>query len=183
MYRKHIVAALAATALVSGSAAPAVAFAPSAPAYAAAAMEAPAASPGKKCKKKGGVIGAVVGGIAGGLLGSKVKKGVGTVVGIAAGALIGNAIGNKLDDCEKQKMSDATLEAVNDPSTRPAEKRWTSDTREGVGGTVTAAPPRRTADGRECRRVTQVSYVNGEEVRETPTLCRTPPQNSWAMTA
>lgn len=147
---------------------------------------APVSAQSANCKKKGGgqVAGAIVGGLLGGFLGNRVdggrKRGVGTVVGALGGALIGSAIGKKLDSCEKEKVDKATLDAVNDPDPG-AEHTWVSDTRKDVTGGVVAAPPQRTKDGRECRTVTQVAYVSGEEVRETPTLCRVPPQRNWAM--
>lgn len=137
------------------------------------------------CKKKGGqVVGAVVGGVLGGILGNKIdggrKRGVGTVLGAVAGALAGSALGKKLDKCEQQKVEAATYTAVNDaPAGTPTT--WKSDTRDDVHGTVVAAPAVRTADGRQCRLVTRVSYIAGEEVREQPRMCRTPPQNDWQV--
>ncbi len=143
----------------------------------------------KDCKKgdTGKVIGAVVGGVLGGLLGRKIDGGnnrtAGTIVGTVIGGLAGSALGKSLDKCEREKLDDATNEALNDTSAKGASKpvTWTSDTREGVHGSVTAGAPAKLADGRECRTTTRVAYINGEEVIEQPRLCRQPPNTQWTV--
>lgn len=136
------------------------------------------------CNKGGSAVGAAVGGILGGLLGNKVNRGAGTVIGALAGGLLGSVIASKLDKCEQQRLSDVTSQAANDPpSSTPIPRKWTSDTREGVEGTVVAGPVETVAGGKECRVVTQVAYVDGQEVRDSPKLCRVPPQTNWTKAA
>lgn len=141
----------------------------------------------KRCDAKTGkVVGAVVGGILGGLLGrsidSKGDRTPGTLIGGLAGAFIGSKIGASLDKCEQQKVADATKSALDGPATKQSSGTWVSETREGVSGSVTAAPAKTTSDGRQCRAVTRVNYVNGEEIHDTPTYCRTPPGTAWELT-
>ena len=149
-------------------------------------VAAPAAAQQSGCRRgdTGKIAGTVIGAGLGAILGRKIdggrNRGLGTVLGGAAGALVGNRIGASLDRCEQEKVNDATLAAVNDPQPGK-EQTWRSDTRPGVGGKISAGAPEKLADGRECRPVRRVSYVNGEEIRENPTLCRVPPQTNWSM--
>jgi surface antigen len=133
----------------------------------------------KKCGS--GLGGAAIGGAMGGLLGNKLSKDktVGTVVGALGGAIVGSIIAKQLDQCEKEKMAEATVSAVNAPTGKA--QAWKSDSRDDVHGTVTAAAPEKLADGRQCRTVTNVAYISGKEVRETPRLCRTPPASDWKV--
>lgn len=146
----------------------------------------PAAAQQSACKKgnTGQVVGTLAGAGLGAILGRKIdggrNRGLGTLLGGAAGALIGNRIGAALDKCEQEKVNNATLAAVNDPQPGK-EQTWQSETRPGVGGKISAGAPQKLADGRECRPVRRVSYVNGEEIRESPTLCRVPPRAEWTM--
>ena len=151
-----------------------------------AASPAAVAAIGNSGCKAAGRTGAIVGGLVGGILGHKVDRGVGTVVGAVAGGLLGSEIAKKLDKCEQKKMSDATLEAVNapyQPGHPPLEHKWSSDSREGVNGAVTAGAPQTVSNGRECRPINQVSYINGEEVRQKSRVCHTPPQTNWEQEA
>lgn len=136
-----------------------------------------------KCGSGNQVAGAVVGGLLGGLLGRKIDGGnnrtAGTVIGAVAGALAGSMIAKQLDDCEKDKMAEATVTAVNAPANAPPQT-WSSDSRD-ANGTVTASAPVTLNDGRQCRTVTRVAYISGEEVRETPRMCRTPPSSDWQV--
>jgi len=137
-----------------------------------------------KCGSGSKIAGAAIGGVLGGLLGNKIdggrKRTTGTLIGALGGAVIGSMIAAKLDDCEKEKMAEATIEAVN---ASPSEEtyNWSSDSRDDVRGTVVAAAPVELDDGRQCRTVTRVAYISGEEVRETPRLCRTPPGKDWQV--
>ncbi|MBF9150463.1 glycine zipper 2TM domain-containing protein [Novosphingobium jiangmenense] len=149
-------------------------------------VSAPVSAQSKRCDAKTGkVVGAVVGGILGGLLGrsidSKGDRTPGTLIGGLAGAFIGSKIGASLDKCEQQKVADATKSALEGSPTKQTSGTWVSETREGVSGTVTAEPAKMTSDGKQCRAVTRVNYVNGEEIHDTPTYCRVPPSTAWEM--
>lgn len=136
----------------------------------------------EKNKCGSGVGGAAIGGALGGLVGNKLggkDKTVGTVMGALGGAIIGSVIAKQLDPCEKEQMAEATVGAVNAPVGKA--QAWKSDSRADVHGTVTAAAPVKLADGRQCRTVTNVAYISGKEVRETPRLCRTPPASDWKV--
>lgn len=139
-----------------------------------------------KCGGNGGqVAGAVVGGVLGGLLGRSVAGGrdktLGTVLGGALGVVVGSRIGKSLDRCEQEKMATATEAALNAKgSDQASTQKWTSETRPGVGGTVVASTPQAQPDGRVCRNVSQVNYVDGQEMKDNPRFCRTPPSSAWA---
>lgn len=139
-----------------------------------------------KCGGNGGqVAGAVVGGVVGGFLGHGIAGGrdktIGTLLGGTLGAFVGSRIGKSLDTCEQEKVAQATQLALNDSeSDQTSTQTWTSESRENVNGTVEASPSQTLADGRVCREVTQVNYVDGQEVKDTPRFCRTPPRSTWA---
>lgn len=137
------------------------------------------------CKKgnTGQIVGTVLGGVLGGLLGSKVAKGkdstLGILIGGAAGALVGNAIGKALDKCEQKKVAETTVATLDGPADKEVTQTWTSDTRKNVNGTMTASPVQSMPDGRVCRMVTRVNYVDGEELHDKPTFCKKPPSTAW----
>jgi uncharacterized protein YcfJ len=146
------------------------------------------ASAQQDCKKgnTGQTVGTVVGGVLGGLLGRKIDGGrdrtIGTLIGGAAGALVGSEIGKALDKCEQQKVAETTTAALNGPANKESTQSWTSDTRENVSGTMTASPVKTMPDGRVCRMVTRVNYVDGEELHDSPMFCKTPPSTAWTPT-
>jgi len=162
------------------------------------AVEAPAAA---ACGNNNNqIVGAVVGGVLGGLLGAKIDGGrkntFGTLVGAGLGALAGSAIAKALDKCEQEKMGKATETALNAPppsgngsyggggqQQQPSTQTWKSDTRPGVGGSVTVGAPVQTGDGRVCRSARRVNYVDGQEMSDAPTYCRTPPSSAWTLKA
>ena len=152
---------------------------------AASVMAVPAMAQNTGCKRgnTGQIIGGVGGAIAGGLLGRAIDGGnhraVGTILGAVVGGLAGSAIGKQLDKCERERIDTATMAAVNDRrSGTSSAQAWQSDSRD-VHGTVTASAPTNLSDGRQCRTVTRVAYINGQEVREQPRLCRRPPESEW----
>ncbi|TZG29599.1 glycine zipper 2TM domain-containing protein [Sphingomonas montanisoli] len=153
-----------------------------------AALSFVAAAPVQAAKCGGGTAGALVGGVLGGLLGAKIDGGrkntFGTLVGGAIGALAGGAIGKALDRCEQEKLGKATETALNSSSTDGGSSQsWESDSRPGVRGTVSVGAPVTTADGRVCRAARRVNYIDGQEMADAPTYCRTPPNSGWALQA
>lgn len=139
------------------------------------------------CGKGGRVLGMILGGVAGGLLGSKIDGGrrntAGLLIGGAVGALAGGAIGKALDKCEKEKLGKATEASLNSPASgAESTANWKSDSRPEVTGTVSASEPVQQPDGRICRSVTRVNYVQGQEMQDAPTFCKTPPSSAWVAT-
>jgi uncharacterized protein YcfJ len=140
-------------------------------------------APATTCKKQGAqVAGALLGALAGGFLGNRIDGGknrtVGTVAGAMAGAFVGATLAKKLDNCEQKKVETATIAAADGKAGQA--QAWTSDSRSDVHGTVTPSAMRTNPDGRQCRTITRVSYVAGEEVRDEPLVCRVPPATAWA---
>lgn len=139
-----------------------------------------------KCGGSGGqTAGAVIGGIFGAVIGHSVAgkgdKTLGAVLGGGLGVFIGSKIGKALDTCEQEKMARATETALNSKASGQANTQtWSSESREDVNGSVSASPAQTLADGRVCRNVTQVNYVDGQEMKDNPRFCRTPPSTSWA---
>ena len=139
-----------------------------------------------RCGGSGGqTAGAVIGGIFGGVIGHSIAgkgdKTLGTLLGGGLGVFIGSKIGKALDTCEQEKMAHATEAALNTKGSGQATtQEWSSDSRENVTGSVSASPAQTLADGRVCRNVTQVNYVDGQEMKDNPRFCRTPPNTSWA---
>ncbi|CAN5338700.1 RT0821/Lpp0805 family surface protein [soil metagenome] len=139
-----------------------------------------------KCGNSNGqVAGAVVGGLAGAFLGRSIDGGkhkiAGTLIGGAVGTFVGGQIGKSLDRCEQEKMAQATKSALDARgSGATSAQTWASETRENVNGSVSASPPQSLADGRICRNVTRVNYIDGQEMQDNPRFCKTPPDTSWA---
>ncbi len=144
-------------------------------------------APKSACKKgkTGQIAGAVAGGLLGGFLGNRIdggrNRGVGTVLGAVGGAFLGSQLGKKLDKCEKERVTAATMAAVQDNESGIGQpQKWVSDTRPNEAyGTAVASRPTMLKDGRQCRAVSRVSYIAGEEVRDQSQLCRKPPETAW----
>ena len=136
-----------------------------------------------RCDRGSQTAGAVIGGVLGGLLGRAIDggndKALGTILGGVAGAIVGSELGKALDKCEQQQVADTTVASLNGAEDAESTEAWESESREGVSGTVTAAPVQTMDDGRVCRSVTRVNYIDGEEMHDNPTFCRTPPSTAW----
>ena len=63
----------------------------------------------------GTVIGGAIGAGAGYFVGPKNGKAIATALGAGAGALIGGAIGRQLDEADRERAQEATMEALNQP--------------------------------------------------------------------
>jgi surface antigen len=139
----------------------------------------------------GGATGAVVGNVVGGALGGTTARIIGTAVGAIAGAMIGGEIARRLDEGDRKQASQATEQALEEPSPPPAAKptaasrpvKWRSTRNPDVGGSSTVTGTRRTGAGGECRTVSEVAYIRGEEVRQDSTYCREPGSSGWARQA
>jgi surface antigen len=121
------------------------------------------------------VIGSVLGGAAR-------MVGVPTFVPSSTFAdVLATAIACRLDEEEQEKAADATVEATRSGAVGSTAE-WESETRPGVRGssTVTGRTQRASA---ECLEVTDVVIVDGEELRQPKTMCRTPPSTRYALAA
>ena len=177
---------LAASLVAAPLAAPAHArFAPERTA-AAVAMALELVGDQRECRPGNGRrIGNVIGAIGGALIGRAIdggrNRGTGTIVGGVVGTLIGGELGAALDRCEQQKLRAAELEAANSLGNGDrGSTEWRSDSRPNTWGTVTPGARSTRGDGRECRPVTYVSYIEGQERHDQRQLCRRPPSTEWA---
>jgi surface antigen len=110
------------------------------------------------------------------------KLGLDTEVGSAVTSMLSTAFLCALNPEQQQKATAATTTALNSTkSDVPAE--WTSTSDPNVSGSSTAAKPTKLADGSQCRVVTQVGYVDGKEITDSPTYCRAPGSNAWTLKA
>lgn len=152
-----------------------------------AAAPTPAYAQEDYCKKgnTGKTIGRIAGGIGGALLGrtidSEGDRTLGTIIGGAAGVFIGGAIGGAFDKCEQQKIAETTQQTLDSPPDQEVTKTWTSETRKDAGGTVVAQPMEVDDSGRQCRTVTRVNYIDGEEIQDSPTYCKDPATSQWVL--
>jgi surface antigen len=129
-------------------------------------------------QRRRSIFGAIAGNVIGQAIGS---NSVGRVVGsvVPVGSMLTDAIMNMLDCDEQQKAATATEQAVRGDVGTTVE--WESTTRPGVRGrsTVTAEAPAQ-ADGRQCRTVTNVVIVDGEETTVPQQMCRQPPNMAYS---
>jgi surface antigen len=89
-----------------------------------------------------------------------------------------------LDKQEQKKAEEATKAVLDAPADTSEKVEWVSETNEGVSGSVEATPVVVSDNGRECRTATQIGYVDGKEIRATPTFCRAKGSSNWvAQTA
>lgn len=137
-------------------------------------------SKGNSGQTVGSLIGAGLGALGGSRLAGKKNRTIGALAGGALGLAVGGALGRALDQCEKQRLNEATVASLDEGAdAASSRKQWVSTSRPNVSGTVTAAPAVQQADGRICRTVTRVNYVDGREMTDTPTFCRVPPASAW----
>lgn len=130
-------------------------------------------------KQKGEFVGYLVGGGVGLILGDDlgIGDGVGMIVGAVAGTILGGAIGEKLDEIDKLKAEVATMNALK--IEEEATVHWKSDKNEGVSGKVSTKKTVM-ASNDNCRVVSHVVNIRGEEYSERDTLCRQS-DGSWAL--
>lgn len=79
---------------------------------------------------------------------------------------------------EQKEAAGATTKALKD-SRVGVPQSWTSDENDGVTGSAVASAPTVTSDGRQCRSVTNVGYVDGKEIRDTAEHCKSPGSDQW----
>ena len=129
-------------------------------------------------KEKGEFAGYVIGATVGAVVGDdSIGAGLGAVVGAVAGTIIGGVIGEKLDEVDQMKAEIAALNALKLED--EATVRWKSDKNKNVSGTVSTKKTT-LASNSDCRVVSHVVNIRGEEYREKDTLCRQS-DGSWAL--
>ncbi len=92
---------------------------------------------------------------------------LGALVGAAAGAYAGGMIGRRLDERDRLLAEQARTRALDGTGTQRVD--WTSAANQGISGRAEARPSTASAN---CRVVTEVAYIRGEEVTEERTFCR-----------
>ena len=137
-------------------------------------------------------LGTAIGGALGGVLGSQTGKGSGRIPGIAVGtalgAFIGNRVGKYLDEQEKRRVAEATVQAAETGKPQTVKTRTgatvtTSVTSPEASPTQPIAAPApvvQTAEAsvRECRTVSQTIVLrDGTSEVENVTVCKG--ANGW----
>ena len=130
-------------------------------------------------KEKGEFVGYLIGAGVGLAIGDDlgIGDGVGMVLGSVAGAVLGSVIGEKLDEVDQLKAEVAALNALK--IEEEATVHWKSDENKNVSGTVSTKNTT-VASNKECRVISHVVNIRGEEYRESDTLCRQS-DGSWAL--
>src|SRR3954470_22574691 len=130
-------------------------------------------------KPKHSMFGSIAGQIAGTALGrSGVPSSVAGVY-IPVTSLVSEGITRLLNCKEQKQAATATQNAVRGGV--GTSSSWTSDSRPNVTGSSTVNSQTARADGSTCLAVTDVVIVNGEETRETKTMCRAPGASSYSL--
>ena len=139
--------------------------------------------PGESCdaKPKHSMFGSIAGQLAGTALGrSGIPSSVGGVY-IPVQSLVSQGITRLLTCKEQKQAATATQTAVRGGV--GTSSSWTSESRATVTGSSTVNSQSRRADGSSCLAVTDVVIVNGEETRETKTMCRAPGASGYTLQA
>ena len=130
-------------------------------------------------REKGEVVGYVIGAGVGLAIGDDlgIGDGFGMVLGAVTGTILGGIIGEKLDEVDQLKAELAALNALK--IEEEATVHWKSDENKNVSGAVSTMNTN-VASNSECKVVTHVVNIRGEEYRESDTLCRQS-NGSWAL--
>lgn len=118
----------------------------------------------------GGGLGAGLGAMIGERAGNPV---IGAIVGGVAGSLIGSEIGRYLDEADRKRAAETTVQAVTESRAqggKPVSQTWQSEENPGVAGMSTAAA--NTQAGADCYDVREVATIPGQgDVSQTSTVC------------
>ena len=131
-------------------------------------------------KDTGAILGMVVGGVVGSVFGSGSGQAVAVIVGAATGGIMGAMIGEKLDEADRLQAQAAANAALQVPVGNTVE--WRSEENTSIHGTATPIKSSENSDGKECRTVRQVAFINGKEIEETTKFCRIDGSGRWAPT-
>ncbi len=149
----------------------------------------------------GAGAGTLIGGLIGNELGGTTGAILGALGGAALGGFVGGEIGRRLDEADQERAQAATLEALERsevttvaapsptlsapaPAPRPREEivvpevtaapevAWESEENRGVQGSAQVVEASIEDDGRQCRTVREVAYIQGEELKQNAVFCR-----------
>ncbi|MCY1406530.1 hypothetical protein D9M71_217990 [compost metagenome] len=124
------------------------------------------------------MIGGVLGGLAGAKVSGKSDRVAGIAIGTAVGAVIGYGVGRYLDENDRKKMADATVQTAE--SGQPQVVR-SPDSGATIRTTPVASVPSETAKtANNCRTVRQsVDLPDGRSESEDVTVCKG--ANGWEV--
>ncbi|NBC32034.1 MAG: hypothetical protein GVY13_05100 [Alphaproteobacteria bacterium] len=160
----------------------------------------------------GGAVGATLGAVIGNELGGTTGAIIAGIGGGVLGGLIGGEIGRQLDEADRERASQATLQALErsevevasaprpavreslPTSSRPRRQpeavvssspvvAWDSDENEDVNGTAQVVDAEVDTANRECRTVREIAYIGGEEIAQNTRYCRDPEGSGWTKVA
>lgn len=126
--------------------------------------------------------GVLLGAGAGVLVGSQIGKGSGRtaamIVGGLAGAWLGSELGKRLDNRDRQMMSNSTNQALGHAPNGQTVS-W-SNAESGNSGATTPTKTYKTSSGTVCRQFDQSITVSGESEARKGTACQQP-DGSWKV--
>jgi surface antigen len=165
MNSKTIIAALAATSLLSACAQPG----------------GPGVSQGGQGLNKS-ELGTLAGAVGGGIIGSNIGGGKGAIAGTIAGTLLGGALGHSigasLDNADRIAYGDASQRALE--TAQPGQSLPWNNPRSGNSGTITPKGYFKNSQGDYCREYTQTIRVGGKTEQGYGTACRQP-DGTWQI--
>jgi surface antigen len=142
---------------------------------------------GASKQQQGGIGGGAGGAVIGGILGKQFGGDVGAIIGAIGGGVLGywggSKIGEYLDDQDKKKHEQATVQALETGQSQ----QW-NNPETGTSGTVEITPVaiqsqsqhqvQIDAPERECRTINQsITLQDGTQQQEEMTACKGP--NGW----
>ncbi len=129
-------------------------------------------------KDTGAAVGMLVGAVAGALLGSRSGgEHLGAALGAAVGSVAGAMIGAKLDEVDRIAAAEARTTAL--AATTGSRIQWRSEENPSVRGYATPVTAEMEKGEKTCRTVTQVAYIEGQEIEETTEFCRVGSTGRW----
>ncbi len=118
--------------------------------------------------------GKIIGAIQGAAIGTQIGKGKGKLAAIAAGtflgSLIGGEIGRKLDEEDREIMTNTAQQTLENEPTG-STKSW-KNPESGHSGTVTPTRTYKKKNGQPCREFSQTVADGKGSERKTGTACR-----------
>ncbi|MCY4151021.1 MAG: glycine zipper 2TM domain-containing protein [Aestuariivita sp.] len=127
------------------------------------------------CQSSNELAGTLIGGAAGAVIGDQFGSGSGNKAAIALGAIIGanvgRSIGASLDQTSRQRVGQATYDAIHTGN----EIAWENQTNSGgpAYGSSRITNRGRTGDGRECREFLNTVVIGGRKEQAYGVACRT----------
>lgn len=124
-------------------------------------------------------VGTVAGGVAGAVIGNQIGDGEGravaTALGAVFGAVIGNQIGAGLDELDRQRASNAQVQAL-EFGRSGAPVTWRNPDSGNYGEVVPSSPYK--ISGADCRDYSHTVYIDGQPEVVRGSACRNP-DGTW----